>query len=116
MILAIVGSRDLYIENIGEYIERYIKMEEITLIISGGARGIDTAAEDYAEEKGIPTRIFYPEYEKHGRNAPIRRNIEIVDTADIIVAFWDLKSNGTRFVISYAKGKGKPLIEIRVLT
>ena len=113
MKVAVIGSRDLYI-NIGKYIEKYIGAENITMIISGGARGIDTLAEEYAYENNIPTKIFYPDYDKDGATAPIRRNAEIVDAADIVVAFWDKQSRGTGFVIDYAKKTGKKLIEVRV--
>lgn len=117
MKVAIIGSRNLYnvdIEFIEEYIEQHVGVRNITLIISGGAVGIDMLAEEYAESYGIPTKIFYPDYEEHGGSAPIRRNIEIVDMADTVVAFWDKKSKGTKFVIDYAKKRGKKLVEIRV--
>ena len=115
MKVAIIGSRDLHMD-IGKYIKKYVDVKNITLIISGGARGIDTLAEKYAIEHDIPMKIFYPEYENHGSNAPLRRNIDIVDMADIVVAFWDKESRGTKFVIDYARKSGKKLIEIRVIT
>jgi len=113
MKVAIIGSRDLRID-IGKYIEHYIDVENITLIISGGARGIDMLAERYARANDISVKIFYPEYEKYGVTAPLKRNIEIVDAADIVVAFWDKESRGTKFVIDYAIDSGKKLIEIRI--
>ena len=114
MKVAIIGSRDLHMD-IEKYIRQYINIENITLIISGGARGIDRLAERYAQTYNIPMKIFYPEYEKYGSTAPLRRNIEIVDMADIVVAFWDRESRGTKFVIDYARKSYKKLIEIRVL-
>lgn len=42
---------------------------------------------------------FLPEYEKYGRAAPLRRNMEIISYADVVVALWDGESRGTKFVI-----------------
>ena len=48
-----------------------------------------------------------PNYERYGRGAPIKRNYEIVDYADEVLAIWDGKSRGTRSVIDYCNKKGK---------
>ncbi len=53
---------------------------------------------------------FLPDYEKCGKAAPIRRNDEIVDYADIVVAIWDGKSKGTKYVIDRCNKIGKSLI------
>ena len=42
---------------------------ETTEIISGGAKGIDTLAEKYADENNIPKLIIKPEYAKYGKSA-----------------------------------------------
>lgn len=72
------------------------KFKDITKIISGGAKGADILSEKYAQEFGIETVIFYPEYEKHGRKAPFLRNTSIVQASDIVIAFWDEVSKGTK--------------------
>ena len=82
---------------------------ETTEIISGGAKGIDTLAEKYADENNIPKLIIKPEYAKYGKSAPLRRNKTIVENSDILVAIWDGSSNGTKFAIDYAKKIGKTL-------
>lgn len=103
MKVAIVGSRDLSIN-----IDGFIPVET-TCIISGGAIGIDTQAENYADAHGIPTIIIRPEYEKYGKQAPLVRNKRIVESADCVLAFWDGKSRGTSYTIDYAKKIGKPV-------
>ena len=55
---------------------------------------------------------FLPEYKIHGRYAPLKRNLEIIDNADFVLAFWDGKSRGTKFVIDNCRKINKP---IRVL-
>jgi len=103
MRVAIVGSRDLSVD-----IEKYIP-ENTTEIVSGGARGIDTLAERWADQHNIPKVILKPDYDKYGRSAPIRRNETIVSAADLVVAVWDGKSRGTKFTIDYAKKCGIPV-------
>jgi len=56
MKLAVIGSRTITIESLSEYLP-----DDVTEIVSGGAKGIDTCAAAYAEEKGITQRCEYRE-------------------------------------------------------
>ncbi len=103
MKVAIIGSRGITDYDIGKRIP-----PDTTLIISGGAYGIDTLAECYAKQHGIPTKIFYPNYELYGKSAPLIRNKLIVDSADLVIAIWDGESRGTEFTINYAKSRKVP--------
>lgn len=98
MKVAVVGSRGLKIEDLGEYLP-----EDTTEIISGGAKGIDTCAREYAQSQNIKLTEFLPDYKKFGRAAPIKRNAAIVQNADMVIAFWDGKSRGTAFVIDFSR-------------
>lgn len=104
MKIAIVGSRNLKIEDLGQFLP-----QGVTEIVSGGARGIDTCAAEYAKRNGLKLTVFWPEYKKFGRAAPIERNIKIVDYADSVIAFWDGMSKGTKFVIEECRRKGKSI-------
>jgi len=116
MKVAIIGSRNLRID-----IEKYLReieeqlSEKITMIISGGARGIDTQAEEYADTHNIPKLIFLPDYKKYDKYAPLLRNIDIIKKADVVIAFWDGKSRGTKFVIQKARIERKKLIVYKVI-
>ena len=103
MKVAVIGSRKLIHVDIGAYLP--MNCDEI---VSGGACGIDTLAETYANEHNIPLTVFLPEYEKFGRAAPIVRNKRIVEYADEVLAFWDGVSKGTLSVIKYAQKIEKP--------
>jgi hypothetical protein len=103
MKVAVIGSRGLNID-----VSRFIP-EGTTQIISGGARGIDSQAEAYAKRHGLPLCVFRPDYQTHGRQAPLLRNFDIIDAADYIVAIWDGKSRGTLHALNYAKRKKKPV-------
>lgn len=111
MKLAIIGSRSLDAD-----ISKWIKdLGPIDEIVSGGARGIDTCAKEYASNKGIKLVEFLPNYELFGKSAPLIRNKQIVNYADYILAFWDGKSRGTKFVIDYAEKNNKPLGVVKIL-
>jgi len=104
MRLAIIGSRSL---NRCE-MENNLP-EGITEIVSGGAKGIDTLAEAYARKKGIPVRIFLPDYPRYRRAAPLKRNEAIAEYADEAIAFWDGKSKGTAHTVALFRRYGKPV-------
>lgn len=102
MKIAVIGSRNLKVNNLEKYLP-----ENTTEIVSGGARGIDTSAKEYAEKHNIKLTEFLPEYEKYGRGAPLRRNLQIIGYADEVLAFWDGTSRGTKYVIDNCKKQNK---------
>ena len=105
MKVAVVGSRGLSVRDLGKYLP-----PDTTEIISGGARGVDTSARLYAHEHDIKLTEFLPEYDRYGRKAPLIRNMDIIHHADLVLAFWDKKSNGTRYVIKKCREIGKQII------
>lgn len=105
MKIAIIGSRDLFVDDFDSFLP-----SGVTEIISGGARGIDSCAREYATRRGITLREFRPDYARYGRGATHVRNREIVDRADCVVAFWDGQSRGTASTIRYAEKCGKPVV------
>lgn len=101
MKLAIIGSRGLKNFDLNQYIDNIDTIEDITEIISGGANGVDTLAEEYADKQKISKHIIRPRYKKFGRAAPIHRNKKIINNADLVLVFWDNKSKGTKSSIEY---------------
>lgn len=98
MRVGIIGSRDcknLTIEKIAEFLP-----PDCTEIVSGGAAGVDTLAAELAKLKNIPLRVYPPDYEKYGKQAPLKRNLQIVEHCDNLIAFWDCYSRGTAFTIN----------------
>lgn len=110
MNIAVVGSRNIKSESqIFAELDKY----EISCIVSGGAKGVDTIAEKYAQANNIPTKIFKPEYDKyHFKQAPLMRNLQIVESSDTVIAFWDGKSKGTLFTINEAKKRNIPVVVV----
>lgn len=104
MKIAVVGSRGLKVNDLGRYLP-----SGVTEIVSGGARGIDTCAREYAEKNRIKLTEFLPQYEKYGRSAPLKRNLQIIDYADLVLAFWDGNSKGTKYVIEQCKKQNKEI-------
>lgn len=79
---------------------------EITEVVSGKARGVDTMGEQWAKENNIPIKEFPADWNKHGRIAGILRNEDMGRYADALVAIWDGESKGTKHMIDYSKNKG----------
>ncbi len=104
MKLLIAGSRSIRAWDISDYVP-----PETDLIISGGAKGVDTLAEKYADERGIAKRIIRPQYELYGKAAPLKRNEQMVELADHVLILWDGQSRGTQYTMEYAAQKGKPV-------
>lgn len=108
MKLAIVGSRSLKDYKIVKNAVDSL-CTEVTEIVSGGARGVDSFAERYASEHDIPTVIFKPDWAKYGKRAGFIRNKDIVERADFVLAVWDGESRGTLDSINHARKLGKPV-------
>lgn len=104
MKVAVIGSRKLAVPDLENYLP-----EGVTEIVSGGAKGVDTYARRYAEANALKLTEFIPDYEHYGRSAPLRRNLEIIDYADMVIAFWDGESKGTKYVIDNCVKLGKEI-------
>ena len=71
-------------------------------IISGAAKGADQLGEKYASEKGYRIKKFPANWNKYGKSAGPKRNEEMANYADVLIAFWDGKSRGTKNMIELA--------------
>ncbi len=111
MKVAVIGSRGLIVNDLEKYLP-----ENVTEIVSGGARGVDSSAKAYALSHGLKLTEFLPEYDKYGRSAPLKRNIKIIEYADLVMAFWDGQSHGTKFVIESCKKMNKPVRIFRTVS
>ena len=80
-------------------------------LIHGGARGADTLVEDYLLGKGMRVRQIRP-VNPSIKTHYLYRNIEIITQSDYLIAFWDGASSGTKFVIDYAKARGKNVVVV----
>jgi len=106
MRIAIIGSReypdkDKVIRLLDYFVEQY----DDFILVTGGARGVDTWAIDYCGDNNIDVEIIRP-LNPNKKIDYLFRNVEIITKADLIAAFWDGKSSGTKFVIDYAVGRG----------
>jgi len=127
MKLAIVGGRDFKDFDLMEYsIDKHIGLYvTIKKIISGGANGADTLAEDFADKYGIEKKIYYAEWGnlkvelcvvrenhrgKYNVLAGFNRNTKIAEACDKAIAFWDGKSTGTKDTIDKIKELGKEVV------
>ncbi len=115
MKVAIVGSREYnnYYE-FKSYIDQFRKHIQMDMIISGGAKGVDSMAYQYAVEKGI-TFVCHPPIPEEGfPRAFFRRNLRIVEMSECVIAFPKGKSSGTRHSINLAEKLNKQLYVIEI--
>jgi hypothetical protein len=114
MKIIIAGGRDfsqfdLLVEKMDFFIS---KLEDNIEIVSGTASGADLLGEKYAELRGLSVCKFTPEWDKFGKGAGFKRNTEMAEYSDSLIAFWDGKSKGTMHMINTAKKKG---IQVKVV-
>lgn len=111
MKIGIVGSRTfLDYELVKKALAEYLSKHDDLIIVSGGAAGADSLGERFADENGLQKIIFKPNWKKYGKIAGVVRNRTIVNESDLIIAFWDSKSRGTRSTISLAKTSNKKVV------
>ena len=117
MKIAIVGSRSIEYDKIHAMAialrERYIPVN-CTELVSGGALGADKLAEEYAERYHLKMTVLEPDYGRHGKRAPLMRDEEIVRGVQYVIAFWDCRSKGTAYTVTYAIKEGIPVRIIRI--
>ena len=78
---------------------------DITEVVSGGARGADRYGEEWARACDIPVRKFPALWGKYGKSAGQRRNTQMAQNADALIAIWDGVSPGTEDMIQQATSR-----------
>lgn len=84
-------------------------LPETAVIVSGGAQGVDQLAAAAAHWRKMQVIEHLPDWDTHGKAAGAKRNQQIVDDADRVIAFWDGQSRGTKITIDMARRAGKPV-------
>ena len=117
MKVIIAGGRDF-----NDYILLKRKCDELLKdvsdieIVSGAANGADRLGERYAVEKGYPVKQFPADWKQYGNSAGIKRNAEMANYAEMLIAFWDGKSRGTKNMIDVATTKNFRVEVVKYLT
>jgi hypothetical protein len=128
MKIAVIGSRgfdDYYL------LEKILREENISLLITGCAKGADSLAINYAKENNISILKkeakwndlshedaiikTHTDGKKYDAKAGIRRNTEIIEEADKVIAFWDGTSKGTLDSLNKAKRLKKQIKIVKYL-
>lgn len=114
--LAVIGSRTFTDK---ERLYRILdnNYDRIGMIVSGGAAGADTLAQEWAKDRGFPCVIYYARWRdlegNYDKGAGFRRNGQIIRQADKVLAIWDGVSGGTLNSMSIAEKLGKPITVVK---
>lgn len=106
MRVAIVGSRHFASpERVTEYVEG---LPRGASIVTGSASGVDAAATQAARARGLAVRVLPASFEElRDESKSAARNQKLIDSCDVLVAFWDGESKGTRTTVERALDSGK---------
>ena len=109
--VGVVGSRDF--ADLDAVAALVVKLPPGTVLVSGGARGVDRVAEQTARRIGLAVDIRHPQiYDGAPRSTVVKalfaRNLEILLAVDCLAIFWDGESRGTAHMIEQAGRRGIP--------
>jgi hypothetical protein len=104
--VAIVGSRHFpELERVRDFVSA---LPLGATVVTGGASGVDAAAGEAARSRQLGLIKLPPRFEEsNDPTASARRNQELVDAAEVVVAFWDGQSAGTRKTVERALESGR---------
>lgn len=106
--LMVCGSRTITDEKlVFSKLDEYFALHKNLAILSGGARGVDSIGEKWANLHNVPIERFLPDWKKYGRRAGIIRNKQMVEAADYVMIFWNGTSKGTKSVIDFCQKQQK---------
>lgn len=109
-----------------QIVRRIQSLPDDAIVIHGDAAGADRIAGKAAENVGIQVVRVPAKWEEHvpgcscgNRSwclqAGLRRNLEMLDmNPDLVIAFWDGFSRGTKHTIEHASGRGISVEVVRL--
>ena len=84
----------------------------ITEIVSGAAKGVDSAGENWANEYSVAIKRFHADWDAHGRAAGPIRNKEMARYADRLLLVWNGESRGSLSMKKEMNRLNKPVYEV----
>lgn len=79
----------------------------ITEVVSGHSGNVDLLGEQWARGLNLPITLFKASWQEFGSSAGPRRNRQMADYAEALIAVWDGKSRGTLNMIKEATKRGR---------
>lgn len=111
MNLIVAGSRDLDDYHLVEtWMDRVSDIGAIFSVLCGGARGADALGKEVAENWGVKVKMFPADWDKYGKSAGYRRNIEMAKEGTFLLAFPMPQSKGTLHMIETMQKMNKPVL------
>lgn len=118
MKVIIAGSRTITGADVGERQGVFCRLHstkfDVTEVVCGEARGIDTLGKAWAIANGIPVASFPADWKTHRKAAGPIRNKEMAAYADALILIWDGVSRGSANMLASAKAQGL-LIEEHII-
>jgi hypothetical protein len=109
--VVVAGGRDFTnYDLLKEKVDNILSQKKLThkiLILSGKSIGADCLGEIYALENNLEILSYPADWGKFGKKAGVKRNAEMINDADALIAFWNGNSQGTKYMIDIATKKGK---------
>jgi hypothetical protein len=85
---------------------------EITSVVSGAARGVDTWGEEWAATLKLPVHRMPADWDSHGKAAGLLRNKQMAEAADALILIWDGSSSGSKNMLAEMRALKKPVFEV----
>lgn len=116
--IIVAGGRDFsnydtVDKELSKLIDFYSLFGSGTILVSGAATGADKLGEYYALINDLRVRRFLPAWDQHSKAAGPIRNKEMAEYADVLLAFWDGSSPGTKSMIKEAHKRGLHTIIVK---
>lgn len=92
------------------------KIGYIDTVIHGAASGADTLAHEWAMTYARHVDIYRADWVREGKAAGVLRNKRMLEYGkpDLVIAFWDGQSPGTKNMIEQAEKAGVPVKIINI--
>lgn len=118
-VVAIIGSRSCPegepgLALLNEVMFPILAANPDIIVVSGGARGADRVAEQWAKSWRMPVLVMKAHWDLYGKQAGFIRNRKIIEAVDEVVAIWDGHSRGTAHSLQIAKSLNKPITVIKL--
>jgi predicted Rossmann fold nucleotide-binding protein DprA/Smf involved in DNA uptake len=92
---------------------RLAELPSEAVIVTGGARGADRMADEIAGSLGLDREVFPANWARDHKVAGYVRNSRMIRSKpDLVLAFWDGSSSGTRHTVKLARDQG---VEVEVI-